>query len=181
MFTFKYRKTAQAVAHLLRCEPSRQMNYMRLVKLLYIADRESLRETGRSITGDRVVAMKQGPVLSHLLDLIRGLGPEFTDWSRFFQREGYQLRLVGEPGNGQLCRYDVEKLAEVSDRYSSYGEWDMVDLTHGFEEWKKNDPGDSSKPIPLKDILNAVGRSEDIDAIENDARTDALFERTFGD
>jgi hypothetical protein len=32
-------------------------------KLLYLADRESLKKTGRPITGDRVVAMEHGPVL----------------------------------------------------------------------------------------------------------------------
>lgn len=39
------------------------MSYLRMLKLLYLADRESLKETGHTITGDRVVAMEHGPVL----------------------------------------------------------------------------------------------------------------------
>ena len=39
------------------------MSYMRLLKLLYLAERKSLAETGRPILGDRTIAMQQGPVM----------------------------------------------------------------------------------------------------------------------
>jgi len=41
MFTFKFDKALQAAAYLLRRESCREMNYMRLIKILYISDRES--------------------------------------------------------------------------------------------------------------------------------------------
>ncbi len=46
------------------------MSYMKLIKLLYLADREALARWGRPITTDTYVAMKHGPVLSYILNLI---------------------------------------------------------------------------------------------------------------
>ena len=56
-FRFNFEKTLQAIAVLLRQSENRTDNYMRLLKLLYLADRKSLAQMGRPITGDRVVAM----------------------------------------------------------------------------------------------------------------------------
>jgi hypothetical protein len=56
-------------AHVLRCLlelHGDRMEYVRLLKLLYIADREMMAEAGAPVTGDRAVAMDHGPVLSHV-------------------------------------------------------------------------------------------------------------------
>ena len=70
-FRFSFEKRLQAAGVLLGLDGDR-MERIRLLKLLYIADRELLAETGRTITGDRVVAMDHGPVLSQVYDLIKG-------------------------------------------------------------------------------------------------------------
>ena len=70
VFRFNIEKTIQAIAALLHFHGSKEMSYLRMLKLLYLADRECLQETGRPITGDRVVAMEHGPVLSSVYDLI---------------------------------------------------------------------------------------------------------------
>ena len=51
-FRFDYDKALQAAGVLLSLDGDR-MERIRLLKLLYIADRELLAETGRTITGDR--------------------------------------------------------------------------------------------------------------------------------
>ena len=48
------------------------MNYMRLLKVLYLAEREILADSGKPLTGSRVVAMPRGPVLEDLFQLIKG-------------------------------------------------------------------------------------------------------------
>jgi len=182
MFAFKFDKAVQAVAYLLHRESSGEMNYMRLLKILYIADRESIRETGRPITGDRVAAMKQGPVLSELLDLIKGVHLRYPEWAKFIRRDEYNVRLVGEPGLANLSRFEIETLERVAEEHRSHDEWAMVEFTHKFLEWKKNDPGDSMrmKWIPFNDVLEAVGRLADLPEIEEDARADQAFARLFG-
>jgi len=179
-FKFKQKKTTQAVAFFLRRSgPSRTANYMRLIKLLYIADRESLKETGRPITGDHVVAMERGPVLSRLYNLIKDTAPDSIEWDKFIERDNYNIRLISEPGNSELCRYEINKLQEIWDRYRGDDEFDLVKITHEFTEWKKNDPGTSSKQIPLSDILEAVGRKDDIEKIEREANESAAFANFF--
>ena len=69
---FNITKTIQASAVLLKADPNHSMSRLRLLKLLYIADRESLTERARPITGDYPVAMDHGPVLSNTYNLIKG-------------------------------------------------------------------------------------------------------------
>ena len=71
-FQFGTRKIVEAAAVLLRSSQHGRMGRLRLLKLLYIADRESLRETGRPIVGTKLVAMDLGPVHSEVYDLIKG-------------------------------------------------------------------------------------------------------------
>jgi len=179
MFAFRFEKTLQAAAYLLRRESTRQMNYMRLLKVLYIADRESLRRVGRPITGDRVVAMERGPVLSEVYDLIKGAHLRSPEWSDFIQRAEYDVRLVQEPGVGKLSKFEIDVLERVAEENRSRDEWAMVEFTHSFPEWQNNDPGKSSKVIPLHDILDAIKRPEDEAEIEEDAKAEREFARLF--
>ena len=180
-FRFNFPKTLQAIATLLRREASRQMNYMRLIKLLYIADRECLREIRRPLTGSHVVAMKRGPVLEDVLHLIRGEHMQTPEWSKYLRRSHFSLELIADPGLGDLSYFEVEKLEEIAQRYAENDEWDLVNITHEFDEWRKNDPGDSSKPIPLDDILAAVGPLGDKAEITQDAEEEALIAQAFGE
>ncbi len=183
MFAFKFDKAIQAAAYLLRREhPRQQMNYMRLLKMLYIADRESIRQTGCPITGDRVVAMKQGPVLSGVYNLIKEEHDRSSEWSGFIRRKGkFNVWLFSDPGQPNLSRLDAETLERVAMEHHSDTWRSLVKLTHTFQEWKTNNPGGgSSREIPLKDIVEAVGRSADLADIEEDARTDCAFASLFG-
>jgi uncharacterized phage-associated protein len=178
-FYFDVPKTIQAIGVLLRNSPGRRMNYLRLLKLLYIADRESLRETGRPITGDQAVAMPRGPVLSGVYNLVRGHHMQIPLWNTYFRCEKWDLEFRAETEIGDLSKYEIEKLESITRQYDDRDEWEMVEETHKFPEWKKNDPGDSSRPIPLEDILDAVGRAHDIEAIINDEKDRATFDRIF--
>src|SRR5438105_515531 len=104
-FRFDLQKTMQAVGVLLDYQRSRRMSYMRLLKLLYIADREALAETGHTITGDQAVAMKRGPVLSRTHDLIRGESSQSGEWEKYIHRDCFEVELLENPGRGDLSRF----------------------------------------------------------------------------
>ena len=178
-FRFNLVKTVQAAAVVLRATRAKRMNYMKLLKLLYICDRESIRDTGRPITGDIVCAMKRGPVLSRTLDLIKGTDLHAGEWESFIERDNYHAVLAHDPGRDQLSRYEASKLDEVARRYEACDEWQMVEETHTFPEWKKNDPGDSSKRIPLRDILEALGMADRESEIIEDARESTAISKFF--
>ncbi len=180
-FQFDFEKAVQAVAFLLRRERFHRMNYMRLLKILYIAERECLRDSGKALTGSRVVAMKRGPVLEEVYELIRSQHVETPRWAQFFQKENYELVLIPDrdPGVGRLSRFVTEKLEDVAQRHDHDDEFAMVDIAHQLKEWQMNDPGSSSKEIPLTDILDAIGRSDDLDRIVQGAHADALAREFF--
>src|SRR5437879_4780475 len=98
MFRFNLNKTIQAAAVLLEREPGERMNYMRLLKLLYLADRESLKDRGRPICGSPAFAMERGPVLGTVLDLIKGLDPDSDRWAEFIRKDHYDVELEKSPG-----------------------------------------------------------------------------------
>lgn len=177
MFRFDFDKTVQAVAQMLRNEPSHRLNYMRLIKLIYMADRKSLAETGHPITGDRAAAMERGPVLSNLLDLVKGKHRRNPEWSRFFRRDRYELVMIDDPGNDRLSRYEAEKLAEVTEENQDLDEWDVADKTHHFDEYKKNQPPKGSRRwISAADIFEAVGFDQaEIEQVRKEARAEAAF------
>ena len=63
------------------------------LKLLFLADRESMNRFGMSITDDRMVSMAQGPVLSNTLNLINGsYRRETLLWDQWISdKEDHQL------------------------------------------------------------------------------------------
>lgn len=179
-FRFDEAKAVQAVACLLKTSRCRCMSVLKLMKLLYLADRESIAETGHPITGDRVVAMDFGPVLSSIYDLLKDCDrhPAASKFVR--KRMAYYVELVGDPGDGRLCPYEVEKLSELGGRFHDKDPFELVDLTHEFPEWAKNRREGTSTPIPVEDILEAVGRQDAASDIEDEMSEDEFFARAFG-
>ncbi|MBI1852913.1 MAG: SocA family protein [Planctomycetes bacterium] len=179
-FRFDERKAVAAAAYLLKLADG-EMPYLRLMKLLYIAERESLRRFNRPICGDRYVAMAHGPVLSKTLDLIRADEPlAGSTWSNHFQKtEHHNLRLIDDPGVGPLSEADLQVLREAHKLCQDVDVWKLRDLTHLLPEWK--DPGKSSKPIPVEEILRHLNKTEEeIEEVRQQSAEDVYFDGLFG-
>lgn len=171
-FQFNEAKTTQAAAFLLK-ENGGKMNYMKLIKLLYLADREALSRWERPITGDAYVSMPKGPVLSRVLDKINsGRNPSGVQsyWHQYISSpEGYNIKLLKhEPGFDELSKREKELLKIIFEQYKVYDKYQMVDICHEIiPEWR--DPDGSSIPIRVEDILRAVNKTErDISLIEEE-------------
>ncbi|HLX60344.1 MAG TPA: Panacea domain-containing protein [Planctomycetota bacterium] len=180
-FPFELEKAIAATALLISEHKAKQLDRLRIQKLLYLAERESLRLTGRPIVGDKLCAMQHGPVLSHALDLMRGIQHD-DKWSKFFSTKGPNLLILTKnPGVDALSQFDVAILKQIAQKYRARSSWNVVELTHEFPEWKRNYVPKSSRAIPLTDILHAVGRSdEEAKEIVADAEYAAAFARQFG-
>jgi len=179
MFRFNFDKAMQALALMLRQPGKDQHKYLKVLKLLYVAEKESLLETGRPITGDRLYAMPHGPVLSRICDLIRGEDIR-TGWAEHFQTTRYTIETILDPGTNLLSKYEIEKIEDVARRHSEKTRWELRDLTHEFPEWDQNNPRQSSREIPLKDVLAAGGKPEMLPSIERAAEADRVFQDVFG-
>jgi uncharacterized phage-associated protein len=180
-FRFSTKKTIQATGVLLRLARGR-MCYLRLLKLLYIADRENLLKSHRPIIGTRTVAMKNGPLHSEVYNLIKGEHSDETLWSEFICREGYEVELLKDPGVSELSPCEVRTLTDTSEHYRSLGEWELVEVTHDFPEWIKNyqNPNeDTSSLIPFADMLDALGLSDEKAEILAEAEEKLEMDRLF--
>jgi uncharacterized phage-associated protein len=178
-FRFDYHKTLQASGVLLGLDANR-MAYIRLLKLLYIADREWLAEAGRTITGDEAVAMKNGPVLSRVYDLIKGVAPRADDWVEHIRKVDYSVELKKDPGRGKLSKGEIEKLTEVSERYRAMDDWELSEHTHEFPEWRNHYRADASTPIPWQEMLEAQGKADLIEIAERDEAARVYLDSLFG-
>jgi uncharacterized phage-associated protein len=180
----KIEKLSQATGYILRKYGSR-LNYTKLIKLLYLADKESFSEINRSVTGDSYASMKNGPVLSQLYDLIKGTSHNAAAqnlWNTRFSTDGRDLTAnFDRIPEGKLSRFEKTTLDKIDQKFhnQSYGE--MIDYVHDpaiCPEWK--DPGNTSIPIPIEDILESVGRTpEEIAWIVQDTNVFEQEEKLF--
>ncbi len=157
------------------------MEYMKLIKLLYLADRRSLIETGYPITGDQFFSLPQGPVLSQTLDLVKRMQHSpGANWPQYVTApKHYCVSSSSCLEDQELSEYECELLDGVFDEFGHYSQWALVELTHELPEWV--DPGGSSQMIDPSDILRNEGVSEDeISAVQRQARAVATSGLAFG-
>lgn len=157
---FDENKATQVAAYLLRLRGG-QMHYIKLIKLMYLADREALLRWGVPITRDRYVSMDNGPVLSRVLNLITDDRPKPV-WSQYISAPlgEYEVKLVKDAPNDALSRAEEKLLDEIFQQYGYRNRWELIDnVMHKLPEWQ--DPNKSSIPIQLRDILKAGGESEE--------------------
>ncbi|MDR2154515.1 MAG: SocA family protein [Burkholderiaceae bacterium] len=180
---FDEQKAAQAAAFLLH-RGSGRLSILKLVKLMYLAERESLRRYGDTITGDSFVSMPHGPVLSMTLDHINGAFPPVDGgWSAWVtDRENNEVALsdpsiISDPARDLLVLSDtdVECLDAVWEKFGHMTQWELVAHTHSSEcpEWQ--DPNQSSRPIPPARLLKALG----YDSGQIQALIDRLHEQRY--
>lgn len=158
---FSEERIAQMTAFLLQLSGGRE-SYLKLMKLLYLADREYMTQFGDSISKDHMVSMPYGPVLSQTLDRFQGYGQD--GWLNWIKGEAnYEVAL-----NRQFERDDLDELNDVQlgvlksvyDRFGHLDRWQLVDYTHQHcSEWQ--DPHGSSFPINPEDLFRAVGKTDE--------------------
>ena len=136
VFRLDKEKAVQASGVLLRLAPNFRMSRIRLIKLLYLADRKSLEEKSRPITGDRFVAMDHGPVLSGVYDLIKNTHSDPGSWPRHIRNDHNDLVLSSDPAVSELSRYEVRTLEQIFAKYENMDDWDFVEhVLHQLPEW----------------------------------------------
>lgn len=160
------KKIVQAVNFILKKNKG-SINYTKLIKLLYIADKEFLRKYDMTISGDFYCSLDNGPILSTVYDLIKGTGNVHDQlyWDSFFCKDGYDLILVHENKlpTDKLSKAEIEFLQETDNKFRKYSFDQMIEYTHKkelFPEVKWEEAKASSIPLSVDDILKSLGRSD---------------------
>jgi len=155
------------------------MNYMKLVKLLYFAERKALELYEHPITYDDYSSLPKGPVLSSTLNLAKGRYPHSDYWDQYIELSGRAVRIKGEyPKLKKLSPADVKLLNQIFDELGQYNQFQLADMSEKLPEWK--DPKGSSFPIELDELLQKLNydmedRKRIVFEIEDKSILDSAF------
>ena len=156
---------------------------MHLVKLLYYSDRKSIIETGRPITGDQMTSMDWGPILSDVLNFVRGEKQPGPDWKEYISKRKPDFTvslLKAKPETDELSQYELDVLIEIDERHGRKDRFAFSAESHHLPEW--SDPDGSSFPIEIADILRHENNSaQDISDVEDASRVEWFFQKLDDD
>jgi uncharacterized phage-associated protein len=163
---FNARKAAQVIAYLAMKSQNRTLDVLKAVKLVYLADRESIKVWGAPILEDEHVSMKHGPVNSRTYSHINGEHDlAKSGWSNFLEDRADHViaavSAISEDDLDELSEADTQILDKIWEQFGRMSKWEIRDWTHVREnipEWE--DPGETSNRIPLERIMRAVGLSD---------------------
>jgi hypothetical protein len=165
-------KSTQAAGRFLELAGGK-LNYMVLIKLLYMLDRAAMFKWGRPVTFDEYYSMKNGPVLSAVHDLITEQCPpqEGGYWSlHISEPSGYSVSLRSAAGNDALSEAEEELIQSVFAEYTPYlsRPFELVELLHKIlPEWTEISSG--RVLLSHRDILKAADKTDaEVEAITQD-------------
>lgn len=158
---FDEKKATQIAGYFLQTAGGR-MPYIKLIKLVYLADRTALLQWHTTLTHDRYYSLPHGPIGSNTKNLAtddHDLDAEPSYWRQFISKpEEYDVRLISEPQRDALSRAELRLLAEIFETYGPMDKWRLRDFTHTLPEY--HDPKGGSINISLMEILQSGGFDE---------------------
>lgn len=144
-----------------------KINVLKLMKLMYLADREAMRLHQFPISMDEMVSMKHGPVLLQTLSLIHGdvdgaQGEAWNHWITDRANHEVATRRQFKPSElDRISKADLEILEAVWKKFGGYDPWKLRNYTHKkCKEWRDPlaDPsGPGVIPINEADIFRQFG------------------------
>lgn len=117
---------------------------LKLVKLLYLADKYHLIKYGRTITNDEYWAMYHGPVGSNVKDVLEldelTMSESECNFARTLFHEVGEKKFAANPkakidAFGFLSETDIEALDFVITTFGKMGTWDIREFSHKYPEW----------------------------------------------
>lgn len=154
-FVLQDKKATQAVARLIErsCGP---IHYLRLVKLIYLADRESILKRGIAIVGGKYYSMRMGPVISEVMHLVHTRNA--PGWkSTISCRYGNEIRLERIPATDALSKSEMDILDATVKKHQDKTTEELVEWCHlNCPEYEKV-VGQDRKPISVESILKSQG------------------------
>jgi hypothetical protein len=135
------------------------MDYLRLAKLIYLADRQSILTRGVPIIGGTYLSMFKGPTISEFMNFVhRRNAPAWTETISI--RFGNEIRLQGSPCFGALSQAELNILDLVVAQHAQRTTDELVDWCHkNCPEYEEVDRH-QRRPIKVETILKCAGRGK---------------------
>lgn len=118
---------------------------LKLIKLIFLADKYHLLKYGRTITEDDYYAMELGPVGSTVKDIL-----SFNHFTLSKAELDYAKKLLkpisqncfaskGTPDVDMLSETDKEVLAYVIERFGKMSSMELSEYSHKYPEWQQHE------------------------------------------
>lgn len=131
----KSKKSVQAINYIARKTEGNSINRLKMLKLLWIADRYHLLNYGRMILKDRYYAMEHGPVASETYDISQEDTNQYIE--KYLTPSFYDVKSIQETDKKFFSESDIEVLDLVWDKFGHLSRWQLRDITHHYPEWKR--------------------------------------------
>jgi uncharacterized phage-associated protein len=152
------RKATDAVARLIE-KSGADVDFLRISKLIYLADRKSIVTRGSPIVGGRYFSMRKGPAISEVMDFVKCRNA--PGWKQIISpRHGRVLNLLQKPKYESLTQAEIEILDAVVAEHFNRSTDDLVDWCHANCPEYEEVPFFKSKPISVTSILKAASKSD---------------------
>lgn len=175
---FNEAKAAEAGAILLSFAGGK-MPYMKLMKLLYLAEKAAIGKWERPIILDTYYSMKDGQVMSGVIDLAKGniLGER---WQQLIARKGlYSSHLIDNQFKREkITDAELELLTAIYKEFSKYDQYELGAITKRGREYRET----SSRILTeFEQLLDALDYSDTHKArieieLDEKAQLDTIFE-----
>ncbi|MFN8318439.1 MAG: Panacea domain-containing protein [Saprospiraceae bacterium] len=183
---FDFHKSVQCLVYIAQQLGVDEVNKMKTLKLIWLADRIHLLKYGRPITCASYLAMKNGPVASEIRDILE-LNSAFSDQRRSYINEfiltvpkSYNYSVTGSIDLDEFSDSDLDCLDIILAHFGKLDEFQLSDLSHEYPEWAKFEAqleaGEiKAHKMDLMDFFNTSGNIDPIFNVENAELSKELF------
>lgn len=136
---------SQIIGYIFKISKKSKLNRVKLIKLIWAADRYHIRNYGRLVSEDTYYAMKYGPVSSIALDIA-----QLTEWKFELDEYNFLDKLFNSDkkytwiekganiGEDYLSETDKEALEFAWKTFSGFDDFYLADeISHRYPEWKR--------------------------------------------
>jgi hypothetical protein len=160
-FQFDQDKAIQTMAYIVKRLGS--VEKVKLMKLIYLADKQHFLRAGYPITGDRQCALPHGPIPSGTMDVLNGnIWPDPQTAYHSLHIDDNAVMLRRDPGVDRLSDEEIATLDEVLRLHGNTDTWRLVEETHRLPEYREafavaTERGTRSATISYESILKHAG------------------------
>lgn len=144
---------------------------LKLIELLYLAERESLCHNGFPLMGDLIVSTDQGPILAQTSALANGNHDNAAmqgEWNAHIHRSHSSHQMLVSAVKSTSTKNSADKFRSLSESdrdildtinatYGTMTAAELLELSYELPEWKN--PHGVPTPINPANMLQAVGMS----------------------
>lgn len=172
-FKFKPEKLVETLLYLARS--GLELDQYKVVKLVYLADREHFIRFRRPVSFDRFVAMEYGPVASNALRIMKGEAVSGVDKAslpfriRKFDKLYFLEHPLREIKREIFSKSDLKVLDEIVQRYGRCSFRELYRLTHSHFAYDRAWQNRTSlaEPMLFEDFIEeSADKEELVDDIE---------------